>query len=865
MYDKNERLNKIRNSLKLIGYTEEYQEENYPFTSGNLALKADIITFSDDTIHDISTSNISVILEENETAYDKVGISMGTPIIIKASTNNVEIKTLKNQEQDKIITLKYEDIDSYFAKSRIDFDLINEYKNERNPKQLSLFETSVDVNSKIIEKEFTNLLKKGKQLLKQIEKETEEDYKNLVSICMNIITAVIIEHKINFKDVSHNIIKMLEKYENEYHDYFKKDMIYKYGQEFIIDLYKELDDDISYRNINSNILSAFYEDSLFTDDKNAIKEIKKELGNYYTPRILAEDMINAIPVELIPEEERFILDGTCGCGSLLHQAYYRLKKLLPKKIDNKQKHNYLTKMIEGIDIDIFAKELTKLSFLLISLPFGNGWKIIANDMLKINDFKTRPNIIIANPPFGADSHKPQKAIEFFDAYINILNDNGYMAIVLPQSILTIKAASNLRKRILKEFNILEIWTLPGGIFKNNCPTIVMILHKTNKNKKGIVIIKTVSRENKEDYLLKHIYTDEYIIADYEKWSQNEECKYEISPLYNICNKMESNIKLEECANIFDGIILDIEKNKDKISEISKDNFVPFVSNAKNMKAYKQISEISYLKYDEKIKYEGETRLRFQSKTLFEKSKVLVKRSSTAEDIHCLVANIDRKGLFVKNSFCSVVPKDEEEISLEEIVALLNSNIINAYARMKDKKRTLDIKTIKQIPVPKFTKNEKKQIIQIVHSLEKENNDYQKIERLNNIINNAFKLNDEEKGILEKYWKNESKVDSNNMDIKDKWTLMGNVKKVNNKNLEIEVEFYSLDLIKIIKIQGYMPGWLLEEETEFLCTISNEDMVNIKEKEIHLYDITPINYSYMSLEELYAEHDKIMTKEAENEQ
>ena len=87
------------------------------------------------------------------------------------------------------------------------------------------------------------------------------------------------------------------------------------------------------------------------------------------------------------------------------------------------------------------------------------------------------------------------------------------------------------------------------------------------------------------------------------------------------------------------------------------------------------------------------------------------------------------------------------------------------------------------------------------------------------------------------------------------------KKVNSKNLEIEVEFYSLDLIKAIKIQGYMPGWLLKEKTEFLCTISNEDMENIKEKEIHLYDITPINYSYMSLGELYVEHDKIMTKEA----
>jgi len=210
MYSKNERLSKIKNSLKLIGYTEKYQEENYPFTSGNLALKADIITFSDPVIHDISTSNISVILEENEKAYHNVGISMGTPMIIKANANNVEIKTLKKQ-QDQIITLKYEDIDSYFAINRIDFDLLDEYKNEKALKQLSLFEISIDVNSKIIEKEFISMLKKGKQLLKQNQHETEEDYKNLVSICMNIIAAVIIEHKLHFESISHNIIEMLKK------------------------------------------------------------------------------------------------------------------------------------------------------------------------------------------------------------------------------------------------------------------------------------------------------------------------------------------------------------------------------------------------------------------------------------------------------------------------------------------------------------------------------------------------------------------------------------------------------------------------------------------------------------------------------
>ena len=292
MYNKKERLEKIRNSLKLIGYTESYQENNYPYTYGNLALKADIVTFSDPTIHDISTSNISVVLEENEIAYSNVGISMATPLVIKACAKNIELKFLMNDDKNNLIQLKYEDIDSYFSENRIDFDLIDEYKNEKVGRQLSLFEASVDVNSKTIEKEFSNMLIEGKRIFKNSNIDNEEDYKNLISICMNIIAAIIIEHKTNYNNISHDIIAMLKKYEKKYHDYFKRETIYKYGEEFIINLYNELDTEISYRNINSDILSSFYEDSLFTDNKNEIRELKEKFGNYYTPDMLA---------------------GTCGC------------------------------------------------------------------------------------------------------------------------------------------------------------------------------------------------------------------------------------------------------------------------------------------------------------------------------------------------------------------------------------------------------------------------------------------------------------------------------------------------------------------------------------------------------------------------
>ncbi len=860
MYNKKERLEKIKNSLKLIGYTENYQENNYPYTYENLALKADIVTFNDPIIHDISTSNISVILEENKIAYDNVGISMATPLIIKAGAENIELKFLINENKNNKIQLKYEDIDSYFSENRIDFDLIDEYKNEKMGKQLSLFEASVDVNSKIIEKEFSNMLIKGKKIFKDSNIANEENYKNLISICMNIIAAVIIEHKTNYNNINHNIIDILKKYEKKYNDYFKKETIYKYGEEFIISLYNELDREISYRNINSDILSSFYEDSLFTDNKNEIREIKEKFGNYYTPDILARDMINAIPIELIPENDRYILDGTCGCGSLLHQAFYRLKNLLPETMSNEKKHNYLTKMIEGIDIDIFAKELTKLSFLLISLPFGNGWNIISQDMLIINSWKNRPNIIIANPPFGAKDHKEQKAIKFCNKYIDILKENGYMAIVLPQSILTIKAASNLRKRILDEFDILEIWNFPGGIFKNNCPTVVMILHKIKEKQRNPLILKTVSVEKKENYLTTHEYSEQYVMKNYEQWLQNENYVYEISPLYDICTFIrKNNKKLGNVTNIVDGIILNLEKNKDKISEKPNKGYVPFLSNAKNMQAYKSNDTEIFLKYDIKENYNGENRLRFQSKELFEAEKVLVKRSSTAGEKKCVIANIDRTGNFVKNSFGVIVPK-KQLITLEEIVALLNSDLINAYARMKDVKRSLDIKTINEIPVPNFSKKQTQEIKNLVNSLEINNNDLNKIQRLNEIINEAFGLKKEEINRLKEYWNSNNTIQKNNQISKDDCTLTGIVKKIDKEKMLLKIDFYSLDIEKELKIEGYMPGWLIEENVEFTCTIEDYKIEKIKEEDIYLYNLKPLNYSYMTFEELYNENQKMIKGE-----
>lgn len=76
----------------------------------------------------------------------------------------------------------------------------------------------------------------------------------------------------------------------------------------------------------------------------------------------------------------------------------------------------------------------------------------------------------------------------------------------------------------------------------------------------------------------------------------------------------------------------------------------------------------------------------------------------------------------------------------------------------------------------------------------------------------------EKAILEKYWKNESKINLDNSDLKNKWNLTGIVKEIINQSLEMKVEFYSLDIIKINKIEGYSQGGYRGRNRIFMCYI-----------------------------------------------
>ena len=396
---------------------------------------------------------------------------------------------------------------------------------------------------------------------------------------------------------------------------------------------------------------------------------------------MSQEIAAHIPFENIPVDNRFVLDGTCGSGSLLLSACKRLEDLISLEKADFDRHEYLTNMIQGYDVDKFASEVAKLSLLLYSLPYGNKWNIKTGNLLRMNTSEIRtPYVILGNPPYReirGDSERIQKAAAFVDKYLGLIHDGGYIGIVLPESFMQNDSCSMQRERLLNELDILELWMLPGQIFENNCSTMVLIAQKKQVDKENITKIKMLAK------ILQKIVENTKTINDI-----TENGTGIMAPSYIL-------------------------------SKQNHDGWVPYIANAKNFRRYvisPEMDSVQFLNYamaeEEEKRIQGNYggfRLRRDFEYIYSSErKVLVKMSSTPGEIECISAFVDESRRYPSHSFFCLISNDEK-ISDYVICALINSKLINAYMRRECVKRTLTTKAVRSIPVPEFTDDQIKEI------------------------------------------------------------------------------------------------------------------------------------------------------------
>lgn len=203
----------------------------------------------------------------------------------------------------------------------------------------------------------------------------------------------------------------------------------------------------------ADLVSLVYQEILAPGARNG-------LGQYLTPLPVADMMAHVVSEKAIPRD---VLDPFCGVGILLD----RVAAISP------------TVRLWGIEISEpvarMASSLSSLGGNSISLQLRDTFSGLADGTLPTVD------VVVSNPPFGATVSKSSfEDLEIpvslrslgklpaellgLEVCIQCLQTGGFLAIVLPQSILTNRRWSHYRSDVLARLTIDAIVSLPEETF-----------------------------------------------------------------------------------------------------------------------------------------------------------------------------------------------------------------------------------------------------------------------------------------------------------------------------------------------------------------------------------------------------------------
>jgi hypothetical protein len=125
----------------------------------------------------------------------------------------------------------------------------------------------------------------------------------------------------------------------------------------------------SLSNITIESLAHVYETTLIK------KETRKAWGIHATPSYLVDYIVFQLSdwINDIPQENRYVLEPTCGHAPFLTSALRLLREMYEG--DPAVLHKYLTSHLVGVEQDLFAREIARLSLTLADVPNPNGWKL----------------------------------------------------------------------------------------------------------------------------------------------------------------------------------------------------------------------------------------------------------------------------------------------------------------------------------------------------------------------------------------------------------------------------------------------------------------------------------------------------------
>ena len=236
----------------------------------------------------------------------------------------------------------------------------------------------------------------------------------------------------------------------------------------------------------------------------------------FTPEHVVDTMFEELEYKGNNIRKKHIIDNSCGNGAILKKVVRTYINVcimcgLPKEETIKELETY----IHGIEIDakLVRETINNLNKIAEEYSLGSvDWDIICDDAMFVSYFDNKMDYVIGNPPYCnihdipkvkrdivkkykfANGGMTDMYLVFFEIGINMLNENGKLAYITPNSWLTSTAGTNFRNYLKDSKTLLEIYQYGHyKVFEGiNTYTCITMLCKTPKTNNMFVCYRNTS-------------------------------------------------------------------------------------------------------------------------------------------------------------------------------------------------------------------------------------------------------------------------------------------------------------------------------------------------------------------------------------
>lgn len=286
-----------------------------------------------------------------------------------------------------------------------------------------------------------------------------------------------------------------------------------------------------------------------------------DFGQYFTPRPIVKFIVDSLPID----NHSRVLDTSCGSGGFLLHALDKVReqandfydKVKEEKDHFRHWHDFAEKNLFGIEINDQIARTAKMNMIIHDDGHTN---VIASDgLLSDKEMQTKSknkefvygtfDFIITNPPFGSSIKQTEKAymhqynlavkevdwlnttasgkaalrdsqsteVLFLEQCHKFLTEHGYLAVVIPDGILTNSSLQYVRDNIEEMYRIVAVVSMPQTAFSATGAGVKSSVLFVRKHKEK----QTEKISNQKEKLKEKVKTDTKYIATISTWEKEK--------------------------------------------------------------------------------------------------------------------------------------------------------------------------------------------------------------------------------------------------------------------------------------------------------------------------------------------------------